>query len=366
MIPVGSPYPIRIDLFSDTITRPSGAMRQAMAHAEVGDEQKGEDPSTNELVALARELLGKEEAVFLPSGTMCNQISYALHCRPGDAILVDDNAHSLCHEETGAPALAGALFRPIKADRGVFSADQLTAALGPEGRSMARNAVLSIEQPSNLGGGTCWSLEGITSVTAVARAHQIKTHMDGARLLNAVVATGVSARDFCAPFDSVWLDLSKGLGAPLGAVLAGDADFISEAWRLKQRWGGSMRQSGIVAAAGTFALRNNVDRLADDHANARLLAELLAGHRNISIDPTTVQTNIVLFDLVDCPVTAPVLVERLLRKCGVRMGAFGPSTIRAVTHLDVDTAGVRLAAEALCELLDETYSMHVSKKELLT
>ncbi len=176
-------------------------MRQAMANAEVGgDEQKGEDPSTNELVALARELLGKEEAVFLPSGTMCNQIAYALHCRPGDAILVDETAHSLCHEETGAPALAGALYRPIKADHGVFSVAQLEAALRPpEGRSFARNAVLSIEQPSNLGGGTCWSLEGITSVTNVARAHQIKTHMDGARLLNAVVSTGVSARFLCPP-----------------------------------------------------------------------------------------------------------------------------------------------------------------------
>lgn len=362
MIPVRSNHPIRIDLFSDTITRPTEAMRQAMAKAEVGDEQKGEDPSTNELVALTRELLGKEEAVFLPSGTMCNQIAYALHCRPGDAILVDESAHSLCHEETGAPALAGAMYRPIASDRGVFSVARLEAALRPEGRSSARNAVLSIEQPSNLGGGTCWTLEGITSVTKVARAHRIKTHMDGARLLNAVVSTGVSARDFCAPFDSVWLDLSKGLGAPVGAVLAGDTDFINEAWRLKQRWGGSMRQSGIVAAAGTFALRNNVDRLADDHANARLLAELLAVHPHISIDPLKVQTNIVLFDLVDFPVTAAVLVDRLLQKSGVRMGAFGPSTIRAVTHLDVDTGGVRLAAQALTELLDETYSMHVSKR----
>ncbi|YCH07660.1 threonine aldolase family protein [Arthrobacter sp. alpha11c] len=362
MIPVGSSYPIRIDLFSDTITRPTEAMRRAMANAEVGDEQKGEDPSTNELVALARELLGKEEAVFLPSGTMCNQIAYALHCRPGDAILVDETAHSLCHEETGAPALAGALYRPIKADRGVFSVAQLEAALRPEGRSFARNALLSIEQPSNLGGGTCWSQEDITSVTNVARAHQIKTHMDGARLLNAVVSTGVSAQDFCAPFDSVWLDLSKGLGAPIGAVLAGDAEFINEAWRLKQRWGGSMRQSGIVAAAGTYALRNNVDRLADDHGNARLLAELLAVNPHISIDPLTVQTNIVLFDLVGFPVTAAVLVDRLLQESGIRMGAFGPSTIRAVTHLDVDTEDVRLAADALRELLDETYSMHLSTR----
>lgn len=362
MIPVGASYPIRVDLFSDTITRPTGAMRRAMANAEVGDEQKGEDPSTNELVALARDLLGKDEAVFLPSGTMCNQIAYALHCRPGDAILVDESAHSLCHEETGAPALAGALYRPIKADRGVFSVAQLESALRPEGRSSARNAVLSIEQPSNLGGGTCWSLEGIMSVTKVARDHRIRTHMDGARLLNAVVSTGVSAHDFCAPFDSVWLDLSKGLGAPIGAVLAGDADFINEAWRLKQRWGGSMRQSGIVAAAGTFALRNNVERLADDHRNARLLADLLAVHPQISIDPLTVQTNIVLFDLVDSPVTAAVLVDRLLQKSGVRVGAFGPSTIRAVTHLDVDSGDIRIAATAIRAVLDEIHSMRTSKR----
>ncbi|MFE5708088.1 threonine aldolase family protein [Rhodococcus koreensis] len=352
IVPTPSVFEISVDLYSDTVSRPTAGMRAAMMDAPVGDEQKGEDPSTNELTELARQLLGKDAAVFLPSGTMCNQISYAIHCRPGDEILVDDTAHALHYEGGGPAALAGALLTPITADHGVFTADELDKAIRPPGRHAPRSRLVSIEQTSNLGGGRCWTLDEITSVTDTAKGHGLRCHMDGARLLNAVVATGVSARDFCEPFDSVWLDLSKGLGAPFGAILAGDVDFIEEAWRLKQRWGGAMRQSGIVAAAGTYALRHHVDRLAHDHDHARALAEAISTHPRVSLDPARVQTNIVIFDLIGTRTSAADLAERLLRETGLRIGAFGPSTLRALTHLDVTSSDIHTAGKAICALLD--------------
>ncbi|WP_276961791.1 threonine aldolase family protein [Ferrimicrobium acidiphilum] len=352
MIPNTPDWPIKIDLYSDTLTRPSEAMRHAMASAEVGDEQKGEDPSTNVLLNLVRELLGKEEAVLLPSGTMCNEIAFAVHCRPGDEILLDSTAHPL-HYEAGAPAaLAGAMVRAIDGDHGIFTAEQVDAAVHPASRYAPQSVLLSVEQTSNLGGGRCWPLEDIRSVTTAARRHGMRTHMDGARLFNAVVATGVAAQDYSAPFDSVFIDLTKGLGAPIGAVLAGDRDFIDKVWRLKQRWGGAMRQSGIIAAAGTYALTHNMHRLADDHANALLLAEMIATHPRILLDPTSVQTNIVIFDILNTTTTAEDLTRQLLQDSGIRVGAFGPTTIRAVTHLDVGTDKIPLVAEAICSALD--------------
>jgi len=354
MIPT-STKPVEVDLFSDTLTRPTPGMRAAMAGAEVGNEQRGEDPSTNELLDLVCELLGKEAAVFLPSGTMCNEISFAVHCRPGDEIILDRSAHPLHLEAGGPAALAGAMVRPLDGVRGVFTAEQVEAAVHPpHNRYAPRSALVSVEQTSNLGGGRCWRLEEVEAVTRAARRHGLRTHLDGARLLNAVVATGVAAEDFAAPFDSAWIDLTKGLGGPVGAVLAGDEEFIEEAWRLKQRWGGAMRQSGIIAAAGTYALRHHVDRLAEDHANARLFAETVASHPNVDLDPATVETNIVLFDLVETPLSAGELSERLLDTAGVRVGAFGPATLRAITHLDVTTDEVRRAADAVCAVLDET------------
>lgn len=301
---------------------------------------------------MVRDLLGKEEAVFLPSGTMCNQIAYAVHCRPGDEILVDASAHALHYEGGGPAALAGVMVRPVEADHGVFTAAQLASAIRPASRHAPRTALVSVEQTSNLGGGRCWTLDQIRAVAGTARHHGLRTHMDGARLLNAVVATGVSAREFCTPFDSVWLDLSKGLGAPIGAVLAGDTDFVHEAWRLKQRWGGAMRQSGIVAAACSYALRHHVTRLAEDHANARLLATLLADHPRIGVDPAAVQTNIVIFELVDAHITAAALAATLLSETGVRIGVFGPSSVRAITHLDINADDIRHAAQAIRHTLD--------------
>ena len=225
-------------------------MRRAIAEADVGDEQLREDPTVNRLQATVADLVGKEAALFLPSGTMCNQVAFAVHCRPGDEILLHETAHPMLYEAGGPAATVGTVFRPLTGPRGTFTADQVRAAIRPRVHYMPRSRVVSIEQTANIVGGACWSLQQIESVCAAAHEAGLLCHMDGARFLNAVVATGTPARTFAAPFDSLWLDLTKGLGAPVGAVLAGSRDFIEEAWVYKQRYGGAMRQAGIVAAAG--------------------------------------------------------------------------------------------------------------------
>jgi threonine aldolase len=323
---------VSVDLFSDTVTRPSPAMRRAMAEAEVGDEQQREDPTVNLLQDMVADLLGKEAALFLPSGTMCNQVAFAVHCRSGDEILLQEQAHPLLFEVGGASALIGALLRP------------LAGAIRPPAYYMPRTRAVSIEQTSNVSGGICWPLEQIEEVCRAAHAGGLVTHMDGARLLNAVVARGTPARKFAAPFDSVWIDLSKGLGAPVGAVLAGSRDFIEEAWRYKQRYGGAMRQAGIIAAAGVYALQHHVDRLAEDHARARRLAEGLASIPGIGLDPKRVETNIVVFEVRG--LTGDEFGARTLASHGVRFSVLGPSTVRAVTHLDIPPDGTERAVEA--------------------
>jgi threonine aldolase len=336
---------IEIDLYSDTLTKPTDEMRRFMCTAEVGDEQKGEDPTVNLLTEMVADLLGKEAAVFLPSGTMCNEISMRVHCRPGDEMLAHRTAHPI-HFETGGPAaLAGVNVRPLDGPRGIYDATAAEAGIRPIGsRHAPRSRLLWVEQTSNLGGGSVWPLATMQAVTDVARRHGLATHLDGARLMNAVVASDVSAQAYAAPFDSAWIDFTKGLGAPVGAALAGSRAFIEEAWRCKQQMGGAMRQAGIIAAAGVYALRHHVDRLAEDHANARRLAEGLADLPGVVLDPATVETNIVLFDLTG-PLDAAAVVDRLLAH-GVRTGAMGPRTVRAVTHLDVSTAQIDRAIEA--------------------
>jgi threonine aldolase len=335
---------IAVDLYSDTVTRPTAAMRRFMCDAEVGDEQKGEDPTVNRLQEMVAELLGKEQALFLPSGTMCNEIGIRVHCRPGDEMLAHRTAHPI-HFETGGPAaLAGVNVQALDGPRGQYDAATAEAAIRPDSRYMPRTRLLWVEQTSNLGGGAIWPVAQVAAVTAVARRHGLRTHLDGARLLNAVVASGVSARDYAAGFDSAWIDFTKGLGAPVGAALAGSRDFIAEAWRHKQQMGGAMRQAGIIAAGGLYALAHHVERLADDHANARRLAEGLAELPGIALDPKTVETNLVFFDVTG-RLDAQTAVERMLA-LGVRMGAMGTRTIRAVTHLDVDKTGIERAIEA--------------------
>ncbi|WP_170937036.1 MULTISPECIES: threonine aldolase family protein [Rhodomicrobium] len=347
--------PIRIDLVSDTATRPTPGMRRAMAEAPVGDEQRDEDPSVNALTARVAELLGQEEAIFLPSGTMCNQIALAVHCRPGDEIIAAENAHIVTSEGAGSAVFASSVIRPIHSERGIFSGREVAAFARGAYAKAPRTRVVAVEQTNNRGGGSVWPLETLSEVVTVASELKLVLHMDGARLLNAVVATGISARQYASPFDSVWLDLSKGLGCPVGGVLAGSAAFIREADVWKHRFGGAMRQAGILAAAGLYALDNHVDRLAEDHANARLFGALIGALPGIKLDSPEIETNLVFFDVEGTGKRTPEIAERLLRQ-GIRIGVEGPTRMRAVTHLDVDEAGIREAAAALAAATAERVS----------
>jgi threonine aldolase len=337
-----------INLYSDTQTRPTDAMRAAMAAAEVGDEQRREDPTVLALEERVAQLLGKPAAVFLPSGTMCNAIAVRLHIRPGgDELYLGELAHPLRFEAGGPAAISGAVMTVLPSDpgrTGIFSADALRAVLAqrPAGdRYGPRPRLVSVEQPVNVGGGLVWPARQILDVLDVAAEHGLHAHLDGARLMNAVVASGLAASAYADGFDTAWIDLTKGLGAPVGAVLAGSADLIAEAWRYKQMWGGAMRQAGVIAAAGLYALDHHVERLADDHANARRLAEGLSAIDCIALDPAAVETNIVVFEVADAPAFCAALERE-----GVGMGALGPRTVRAVTHLDVDADGIERAIAA--------------------
>jgi len=331
-----------IDLRSDTVTRPTSAMRQAMAEARVGDEQRGDDPTVEALCERVAALLGKERALFLPSGTMCNQIAILVHCRPGDEVIAADQAHIIGSEAGGAAALAGAQVIGLPTERGVFTAGSARGAVRLPKRNAPRSRLIEVEQTVNAGGGSIWPLQAIHEIAEVAGEHGLALHMDGARLLNAVVASDISAAEFAAPFDSVWIDLSKGLGCPVGGVLAGSGEFIEECWRWKHRLGGAMRQAGILAAAGLHALDHHVERLAEDHATARLLAERLRQIPGIRLEGSEVETNMVFFDVAATGVDASE-IEARLRAEGVLIGAAGTARMRAVTHMDVDTGAVETA-----------------------
>ena len=331
-----------IDLYSDTATKPTAAMRRAIAEAEVGDEQKGEDPTVNRLQGMVAELLGKEAALFLPSGTMCNEIAIKVHTRPGDAIIADRLAH-VFGSEAGGPAFhSGVLVKLLDGARGRFTPEQVAAAIDPGSFYVAPTRLLCVEQTHNFGGGTVWPLAQLRAVCDAAHAAGLATHLDGARLLNAVVASGVAAREFCAACDSAWLDLSKGLGAPVGGVLAGSAAFIAEARRYKHIFGGAMRQAGIIAAAGVFALEHHVARLADDHENARTLAAGLGDIPGVTVENPEPETNIIFFDIAGTGIAPPDFLARIKAR-GVRMGAMGPRRLRAVTHLDISAGDVETA-----------------------
>lgn len=330
--PDPSQPPVRVNLLSDTQTKPTPAMRAAMAAAEVGDEQTGDDPTVNALCDRVAALLGKEAAVFMPSGTMCNVAGLLAHGRPGDEILAHRTAHILAREGGTHAALGGFQITGLDGVDGKFAPDTLRAALHPRTRYEPAQTIVSVEQTANIGGGAIWPKADLDAVADIARAHGMATHMDGARLLNACVATGISAGDMSAGWDSVWIDFSKGLGAPIGAVLAGTRDYIHAVWRWKQGLGGAMRQAGICAAACLHALDHHVARLADDHANARALAGGLA-----QIDGIVVQqpeTNLVFFDPTGAGISAADLVKALRTK-GVLLATMD-GRIRACTHLDVD------------------------------
>ncbi|MBA3436876.1 MAG: low specificity L-threonine aldolase [Thermoleophilaceae bacterium] len=335
--------PSNVNLISDTQTRPTAAMRRAIAEAEVGDEQKLADPTTLRLQERVADLLGHEAALFLPSGTMCNLIAFRLHLRPGgDEVILAANSHPVGFEAGSPAAVNGAMTRQLDAPDGIFSGAEVEAAVrAPGDRYAPRSRLVSVEQTTNLGGGRVWPLAAVREVLETARGHGLRTHLDGARLMNAVVASGDEAAAWAAGFDTAWLDFSKGLGAPAGAVLAGSAALIEEAWRYKQMLGGALRQSGILAAAALHALDHHVERLAEDHSHARILADGLAELGGVSIDPGAVETNIVLFEVADAPALAALVAEH-----GIEVGALGPHRMRAVTHLDVSRRDIDTALEA--------------------
>lgn len=340
--------PVRINLFSDTQTRPSDGMKDAMMRAEVGDEQNGDDPTVNALCDRMAALTGKQAAVFLPTGTMCNQISILVHCRPGDEILAHESSHIIANEGGGPGALAGAVILGLRGLRGMFDSTTMQAALREKRRNAPPQTLVAVEQTANAGGGAVWPLEQLTDVLSMAHDLGLRTHMDGARLMNAVVAAGATAREMVEHCDSVWLDFTKGLGAPLGAVLCGSEAFIDEAWRWKQRLGGSLRQAGMCAAACLYALDENIDRLAEDHANARTLARDLAQLPGLLVEEP--ETNLVFFDTRGTGLTADALAERVRRQ-GVSISVVGPYRMRACTHLDVDAAGVESAVRTVAQAL---------------
>ena len=327
-----------VNLYSDTQTHPSEELRRAIASAEVADEQRLADPTTNRLQERVAELLGQEAALFLPTGTMCNQISFRLHARPGgDELILDRTAHPIIAEAGGPANNAQLMIHALDGEGGIFTAEQLRAAIrDPANRYLPRSRVVSVEQTTNMGGGRVWPLERIHEVLEVARDRGLRTHMDGARLMNAVVASRTSAAEFAGGFDTAWLDFTKGLGAPVGAVLAGSGDLIDEAWRWKQQMGGAFRQSGIVAAGCLYALDHHVERLAEDHENARVLADGLA---ELGCEVIPPETNIVIFSASDG------FVDRMASH-GVELSGTPDGRVRAVTHLDVDRAGIDAALEA--------------------
>lgn len=333
-----------IDLRTDTVTRPTAGMRQAIANAEVGDEQKGEDLTTTTLERRVAELLGAEAAVFVPSATMANQIALQLWSRPGDGIVLSAGSHLVLSEAGGPAALAGLMLQPIVSADGGFDAAELAAVASEGGIEKPRTALVAVENTHSNSGGRVWSLDRIDAVVVQAKSLGIVAHLDGARLLNAALATGVQARRIAGQFDSTTFCLSKGLGCPTGALLAVPADRETEARRIKQRLGGAMRQSGMLAAAGLYALDHHVARLADDHRRARRLAKALAGTGLVA---GPVDTNVVL---LDAGPGAAELLERL-RVNGVLLSALPqPGQLRAVTHLDVDDTAVEYAAAAICAI----------------
>jgi threonine aldolase len=327
--------PVDVNLSSDTQTLPTAGMKAAMMEAPLGDEQAGSDPTIWALCDRVAALLGKQAAMFLPSGTMANQVAIATQCRPGDEVLAHEEAHIITSEAGGCQAIAGVMLRGLPGARGQFDAEALEAAIRPRNRYSPPQRLVAVEQTANRGGGSCWPVARLNAVAVLARAHGMATHMDGARLLNAAVALETAPAEIAAGYDAVWLDFTKGLGAPLGAVLCGTSAFIGEAWRWKQRLGGSLRQGGICAAACLYALDHHVERLAEDHASARALARGLAQIAGLTVE--TPETNLVFFDTEGAGMTAAELAAGL-RARGVLISTAGRYRGRACLHLDV-TAG---------------------------
>jgi threonine aldolase len=333
-----------IDLRSDTITRPSDGMRRAMYEAEVGDDVYGEDPTVNRLQARVADRLGTEAALFVPSGTMANQICLHVLTDPGDEVILERGAHIFNYETGAAGLLSGLQLHPVDGDNGLLAPNSVEAAIRPDAVVAPRTRVVSVENTANKAGGVVYPLDRIEAIAETARAHDLRLHLDGARLWNAAAAHDTPEADYTAPFDLTWVALSKGLGAPVGSLVAGPQALIDEARRVRKRFGGGMRQAGILAAAGLYALEHHRPHLADDHAKARRLAETIAALPAFDLDVDAVETNIIIFEVTDG--TAAEVADTL-GDDGLLLTPFGPTTLRATTHRDVSMEQIDEAAEIM-------------------
>lgn len=341
-----------IDLRSDTVTKPTTAMRKAMAQAEVGDDVYGEDPTVNKLQDTAAALLGKKAALFVPSGTMANQLAIRAQTQPGQEVIAESKAHIVRYEQGAAGALAGVQLHWVAGERGLMGVEQVEAAIRPKDPHTIQTALICIENTHNSGGGTIYPLATIERIRAVASAHRIPMHLDGARLFNAVTATTLPPASYAQHFETVSLCLSKGLGAPAGSLLlSNDLALIDKARRFRRMYGGAMRQAGILAAAGLYALEHHVGRLKMDHDNAKRLARRLQQIPAVTINPQHVETNIVIFDVVDHRLS-PAAIVAVLKEEGVLLNAIGATSFRAVTHLDVSTGAIDQAADIIARVLN--------------
>jgi threonine aldolase len=339
-----------IDLRSDTVTRPTPAMRAAIQAADVGDDVFNEDPTVRRLEERVAALLGKEAALFVPSGTMSNQIAIKAHTQPGDEMLCEASCHVYNYEAGGPAVLSGVTCRTIEGDHGVIDLSQLEDKVRPVNDHLVRTRLVCLENTHNRGGGRIYPVEKIEAISAWARKHGLIMHLDGARLWNAVVATGVPAAEWSRHFDTVSVCFSKGLGAPIGSALSGPRDFITRARRVRKLFGGGMRQAGVAAAGALFALEHHVERLADDHRNARVIAGAIADTPGLRLDPPEVETNLIFFR-VDREMGSAQSVAAALKARGVLVGATAPQTIRACTHLDVSAAQAERAADVIRQAL---------------
>lgn len=339
-----------IDLRSDTVTKPTPAMRAAIAAAEVGDDVLDHDPTVERLEQRIASVLGKEAALFVPSGTMANQIAVRAHCPPGFEVILDRGSHVLNFEAGASAALSGAGFYPLDGVRGVFDVAQVRGAIRPRVPHCPQTALVWAENTHNLAGGAVWPQETLDAVAAVAHDAGLPFHLDGARIWNAAAATGLSPTRIARDADTVSVAMSKGLGAPVGSLIVGSARFIEGCWIHRKRMGGGMRQSGILAAAALYGLEHHASRLTEDHANARVLAERLARLPGIRVDLEATQTNIVVFD-VGATGQSPLEIAAKAAERGVKVVPFGATKLRAVTHLDVSRADVETAADVLADVL---------------
>ena len=338
-----------VDLRSDTVTQPTNAMRKAMAAAEVGDDVFGEDPSVNRLQERMADILGKEAALFVASGTMGNLISILTHTRPGDEVILEAQSHPFHYEFAGAAAFGGVQFFPVPGNRGVLDAEDVASAIRPDDGHHSPTRLICLENTHNRGGGKVYPLDKMERIRALADQHHLAMHMDGARLFNATVASGISPADYCAPFDSVSVCFSKGLGCPVGSVVAGPAEWIREARRFRKRLGGGMRQAGILAAAALYALDHHIDLLEEDHRRAQQLANALSQIPLFEFTPSTVETNIIVLPLHD-PQKSPEEVVSQLKSEGILCVPFGPHEIRLVTHLGISDADIARTIEVFNKL----------------